>query len=69
MIVEDQMDCHVGREGRIEDFEELDELAAAVARWYGTDSRTLDIAAAAQSSCECAGYMTRRPVIRRRTVV
>ena len=31
MIVEDQMDCHVGRVGRIEDFEELDELAAAVA--------------------------------------
>ena len=31
MIVEDQMDCRVGRVGRIEDFEELDKLAAAVA--------------------------------------
>jgi hypothetical protein len=31
MIVEDQMDCRVGRVCRIDDFEELDELAAAVA--------------------------------------
>ena len=31
MIVEDQMDCRLGRVGGIEDFEEFDELAAAVA--------------------------------------